>query len=163
VVVIGSGYANDGHVCRTYHLDYMSPHGWVAQESTACWVNGRWRHGYDADIISNRIYTNAHPHFYYEAEDRNRDRQRMYWAGQRERQSWERQHERDRIYWANERERSRREREQRINDDRRQARELNRNVQWDRYTDREERNHRFDYIRDERREERHEDHRRFVN
>lgn len=142
VVVLGSGYSSTGQVCRTYHMDYLTPNGaWAAQESTACWVDGHWRHGYDADVIVEGRVVNPHPVLYYQVDDRIRDRQQIYWAGQSERDAWLARHHYDHVKWESEREQYRRERELRAIDDRQRARETVRQVQDERIRDRDERRH----------------------
>lgn len=138
VVLLGSGYDRSGNVCRTYHSDYYTPRGWVAQESTACWRNGRWWHGYDAQVITRREYRNHSPRFYVDVEDRIRDRQRMFWAGDREREEWARIRKHDRIMWARERAIRDQERRWRHEQNRQDARELVDDIQWQRHMDRVE-------------------------
>lgn len=149
VVVIGSGYDASGHVCRTYHMDYYTAHGWAANESTACWLNGRWQHGYDAEIITKRVYANPRPRFYNETDDQARDGQRMFWAGRSERINWHRQHSRKRQAWADERKRRCEERELLHEDNRARARSLVSDIQRERYMERRSRDQYYesDYYR----------------
>lgn len=62
IVVLRAGYSPRREYCRAYRMDFVDAHGhWVTEESTACWIGGRWRYGYANDVIAREHWRYRHP------------------------------------------------------------------------------------------------------
>lgn len=78
VEVVRSGYSEvyngKRRVCRTYRSEFRTPNGWQENSSTACFVNGEWRHGYSDTVIVDERYYNSRYRDNYRRRDFDEDR-----------------------------------------------------------------------------------------
>lgn len=62
IVVLRAGYSPRREYCRTYRMDFVDTYNrWVTEESTACWIGGRWRYGYANDVITREHWRYRQP------------------------------------------------------------------------------------------------------